>query len=162
MGKTTVVVHVVERLGLPAGGFYTQEIRERGRRVGFAITTLDGRRGILAHVACDSEHRVSRYRVNVADIDGIAVPALLTAVRERPLVVVDEIARMELFSERFRQAVTDCVNSPKPLLGTIQARSDPFLDAVRQRADVRVHPVSRENRDALVAVLADTLRAVIG
>jgi nucleoside-triphosphatase len=47
-GKTTVVRKTVERLPLPVGGFYTREMRMAGRRLGFEIVTLDGRRGVLA------------------------------------------------------------------------------------------------------------------
>ncbi|MDR7439301.1 MAG: nucleoside-triphosphatase, partial [Armatimonadota bacterium] len=36
VGKTTVVRAVVERLSARVGGFYTEEIREAGRRQGFA------------------------------------------------------------------------------------------------------------------------------
>ncbi len=41
-GKTTLIKRVVNELAVPAGGFYTEEIRERGERVGFKIITLDG------------------------------------------------------------------------------------------------------------------------
>jgi nucleoside-triphosphatase len=170
VGKTTVVAQVVERLGVRAGGFYTREIREHGRRLGFAINTLDGQEGILAHVDAAGRPRVSRYGVNVADIDGVAVPALLRALRGAALIVVDEIGRMELFSDRFRQAVMACLDSPKPLLGTIQApgpaaalaggpaRREPFLDAIRNRPDVSLYVVSRDNREELVGLLIEALR----
>ena len=38
VGKTTLIRNVLDRLCVDAGGFYTHEIRESGRRVGFAIT----------------------------------------------------------------------------------------------------------------------------
>jgi nucleoside-triphosphatase THEP1 len=43
-------------------------MRDRGRRVGFSITTLDGRRGILAHIDIRSRKREGRYGVNLQDI----------------------------------------------------------------------------------------------
>ena len=49
-GKTTLVKRVVAKLVFPAGGFYTEEIRQRGERVGFKIVTLDGEEVVLAHV----------------------------------------------------------------------------------------------------------------
>jgi nucleoside-triphosphatase THEP1 len=52
-GKTTAVARVVELVRADGGsvtGFLTRELRERGERVGFALETLDGRRGMLAHV----------------------------------------------------------------------------------------------------------------
>jgi len=50
-GKTTVIKRVVSKLTRPAGGFYTEEIRERGTRVGFKLVTLDGEQAVFAHVA---------------------------------------------------------------------------------------------------------------
>src|SRR6516165_2440708 len=63
-GKTTVIRHLVERLGnLRLAGLYTQEVSERGQRVGFEAVSLSGRRALLAHVRSRSRHRVGRYGV---------------------------------------------------------------------------------------------------
>jgi len=150
-------MRALERLSVHAGGFCTEEIREGRRRVGFRINSLDGESGILAHVDCDSAHRVSRYGVNLADIRRVGVAALERALGECELIVVDEIARMELFCAEFPEVVQRCLDSPKPLLGTIQERSDPFLDRIRGRADVRLVPVTRANRDLLPAELVGLL-----
>jgi nucleoside-triphosphatase len=104
-------------------------------------------------VSRKSRHRVGRYGVNVQDIDAVAVPAIESAVREKKIVVIDEIARMELFSEAFRRAVTLALDSPCPVLATIQMRRDPFLDAIRERGDVRILTVTPENRKQLVGEL---------
>jgi len=39
-------------------GFFTEEIRIMGRRMGFRVVTLDGEEGILAHVDCNSNYKV--------------------------------------------------------------------------------------------------------
>src|SRR4029450_7418780 len=49
-GKTTLVKRIVNEVVLPAGGFYTVEIREGRERVGFKIITLDDQEAVLAHV----------------------------------------------------------------------------------------------------------------
>ncbi|MGE5831636.1 MAG: nucleoside-triphosphatase, partial [Methanomicrobiales archaeon] len=39
-GKTTLVRRVAENLeAIPVAGFYTEEIREKGERVGFALVS---------------------------------------------------------------------------------------------------------------------------
>jgi len=48
-GKTTIIKKVIKKLGLPANGFYTEEERVAGKRLGFLMKTLDGRTGYLAH-----------------------------------------------------------------------------------------------------------------
>ena len=64
-GKTTALRRLIERLAdLRLAGFYTQEVRERGQRVGFeAIGVSTGQHAILAHVRSRSRHRVGRYGV---------------------------------------------------------------------------------------------------
>ncbi|HCG98499.1 MAG TPA: hypothetical protein DE036_01420, partial [Actinobacteria bacterium] len=47
-GKTTLIIDLIKELGLDAGGFYTREVREAGKRVGFDIHTLDDKTGALA------------------------------------------------------------------------------------------------------------------
>jgi len=48
-GKTTLIKKILEGANLPIGGFYTEEIRERGARKGFRILTAEGKTGVLAH-----------------------------------------------------------------------------------------------------------------
>lgn len=52
VGKTTLIKKLYQQLNennIETNGFYTEEIRnETGNRIGFDITTVDGRRGVLA------------------------------------------------------------------------------------------------------------------
>ncbi len=162
VGKTTVLRRVLEHLPVRAGGFYTEEIREGGRRLGFAVVTTGGRRAVLSHVDLRSPHAVGRYRVSVEAIEAVAVPALLEALRSADLVVVDEIARMELCSPRFAEAVRAVLDGPRPVLGVIQAARLPFLDEVRRRPDVRLMEVTAANRDDLPGWIAADLRRLLG
>jgi nucleoside-triphosphatase len=62
VGKTTLIQEVCSRLRAVAmSGFYTLEVREGARRVGFKIVTLDGCEALLAHVDLAGPHRVGRY-----------------------------------------------------------------------------------------------------
>ena len=76
-------------------GFLTRELRERGERVGFTLETLDGRRGMLAHVSVRGGPRVGRYGVTHDDLERLAIPALRA---HADVVVVDELGKMELTS----------------------------------------------------------------
>src|SRR5579885_397610 len=70
VGKTTLIRRLADALGSRAGGFYTEEIRQGGRRVGFRLVTLDGEQAVLAHVGWrDRPHRVGRYGVDIAVVD---------------------------------------------------------------------------------------------
>jgi len=116
VGKTTIIKDVVRRLPGQAGGFYTEEMGERGRRQGFKIVTLDGREGILAHVGIKSRMRVSKYGVNLADLEHVGVASIREALAQKDYVVIDEVGKMELFSQAFKDAVWAAIHSDKPVL----------------------------------------------
>lgn len=148
VGKTTLVSAVVDALGVRAMGFVTREIRERGERVGFSIADLEGPSGILARVDLESPHRVGRYGVNRDDLERIGVKALDRAIGRGRLIVMDEIGRMELCSEPFQRAVGRALDSPVPVLATIQDRANPFLDAIRARDDIELLRITEGDRDS--------------
>ncbi len=151
VGKTTIVRSVAARLGAAAAGFYTEEIREAGRRTGFRLVTLDGRSGILASVNKSGPYRVGKYRVHLDDLERIGVDALQQAmVRSRTrVVVIDEIGKMELFSLAFREAVLAVLDGPKDVLATVMQASHPWADEIKVRSDTTVLNVTRDNRQAL-------------
>jgi nucleoside-triphosphatase len=88
--------------------------------------------------------------VDVENVDGVAVPAVYQGVTEADYVVIDEIGRMELFSEAFRAAVLDAVQSPKMVLGTVMSKAHPWVDRLKKMPQVQVVVVTLANRDALV------------
>ena len=100
-GKSTIIEKIVQRINRPSTGFFTREIRDKGRRVGFSITTLDGQQGILAHIDIRSHIRVGRYGVYIRDIEKIAVPSMRPE-NDNVILVVDEISKMECLSGLFR------------------------------------------------------------
>jgi nucleoside-triphosphatase len=157
-GKTTLIRRLVEDLGVSAGGFYTEEIRRGGRREGFALITLDGQTATMASVRSPSHHRVSRYGVDLEAIDGLGVPAIERATTEVALVVIDEIGKMELFSNRFRQAVLSALESGKPVLASIMLAPHPWADAVKARPEVEVILLTEANRSQVQSDLLARFR----
>jgi nucleoside-triphosphatase len=155
VGKTTCLRRVLEQLRRPAGGFLTEEVRRGGARVGFALVTLDGRRGTLAHVERRGPPRVGKYGVDVEALDRVGVPAIRGAVEAGGWVVVDEIGKMELASAAFRAAVEDALASPAPVLGTVMAAPHPWADRVKAAPGVTLIEVTVANRDQLPARLLD-------
>ena len=160
-GKTTLIRRVVEQLDRPVSGFYTRELRVSGVRKGFEIVTLDGRRGILAHIELRGRQRIGRYGVDLGELDRLAVEAIRAAIRDavsQGVVVIDEIGPMEMLSRNFCNAVLDALDSPVDVLGTIVQRSTPFGDQIKRRTDVNLIEVRRDNRDELVDQILELLR----
>lgn len=156
-GKTTLVHRVIENYSGLAGGFYTQEIRQKRAREGFEIVTLDGEQATLAHVDIKSPVKVSKYGVDLSTLDKFAVKAIQTAIDLGGLIVIDEIGPMEIASPHFREALTKSLEGDSNVLATITKRSTSFTDEIKSRPDVTLIEVTRDNRDNLVGVILDML-----
>ncbi|MEA1895470.1 MAG: NTPase [Euryarchaeota archaeon] len=160
VGKTTVCRAVVDRLDRSTGGMVCSDITEggsgggnnRGRRAGFELLDLQtGVKGVLAHIGGDGP-RVGKYRVNLHDLDRVGVHAILNAIGT-DLIVIDEIAPMELMSQRFIRAVEEALASDRDLLVVLHQRSTHPL-AERIRAEFDLIAVTKDNRDVIVGEIA--------
>ena len=162
VGKTTLIVRVLE--GLPPGtacGFITRELRRDGRRVGFSVETLAGETVVLAHVDVRSPNRVGRYRVDLVAFEATALPAIDPERASAPLVVIDEIGKMECLSARFRELVVAVLRSDQVVLATIALRGDRFIESLKARPDVNLIRVTQQNRDQLVGQTVGQVQEVL-
>jgi nucleoside-triphosphatase len=140
-GKTTLIKKIAGNLSRPKRGFFTQEIRDnRGQRVGFEIQTFAAppQKGILSHVGIKSKYRVGKYGVDVKSFENIAIPELEIGLKSHELVIIDEIGKMELFSDRFKSLVYELLTSPNEVLATIMSRKEVFCDKLKILLDVKV------------------------
>ena len=158
-GKTSLIKQTVAGMGGKAGGFYTEEIRSGGARLGFRLVTLDGESAILSHVNINSPYRVSKYGVDIDNLDRVGVSALHKAAEECNLVIIDEIGKMELFSVNFREAVLRIIDSGKRVLGTIMLSANPWADAIKRRPQVNLITVTRATCHQVLEELLCWLKA---
>jgi nucleoside-triphosphatase len=153
-GKTTLARRIVTGLrerDIPVTGFTTEEIREAGKRVGFAVETVEGVRDTLAHVDFAGPTRVGKYGVDLDALERLAIPAV--RVRPGALVVIDELGKMELASKPFRNAVEEVFAADADVIATVHVFRHPFTDALKARPDVERLQVTTANRADLARVL---------
>lgn len=160
-GKTTALKKAIKLIEARAGGFYTEEIRKGGERVGFDIVTLSGDRQAMAKKGSESPHRVGSYGIDVDTIDTLATGSIADAIAYDDLIVIDEIGKMELFSRAFRSIVVNALDSRKPVLAVIMAQSNDFADQVKNRDDVEVIEVTKENRDEIPGIIKRKVEGLI-
>lgn len=157
VGKTTVSRRLVETLrarGVQVDGFTTEEIRVAGRRLGFAIETMAGERGVLAHVDLPGPPRVGKYGVDLPTFERLALGSMSPAAG---VVIIDELGKMELASERFRHEVEELFAAKGTVVATVHAFAHPFTDALKAHPSVELVRVTPANRDGLPRRLADAL-----
>jgi nucleoside-triphosphatase len=123
---------------------------------------------LMAYAACSRARVACRaatlsagaYSVDVASFERLALPTLHLSeptgngnrVKARPLVVIDEIGRMELHSERFKEAVRTLLDaSDTPVFGAITApiygHRVPFCDEIEAHARVHITRITQKVRD---------------
>ncbi|XP_071392048.1 cancer-related nucleoside-triphosphatase isoform X2 [Centroberyx affinis] len=176
VGKTTLVQKACEALmssGVGVEGFYTEEVREAGRRVGFDVVTVAGERGHLSRIRDIAgvshgrrEYTVGQYVVDLPSFENLALPLFRNVGSanggSRKVFVIDEIGKMELFSQSFIRAVRQTLDSSAcTVLGTIPVpKGKPLglVEEVRCRRDVKVFTVSKENRNVILQDIVSALQ----
>ncbi len=162
VGKTTLIRAILERLeGVECAGFYTEEKRHRGQRIGFKITTLDGQEGTLASIGRKGPS-IGRYSVHVEEFEKLALSQLDTEITHAELYVIDEIGKMELLSQKFRNKVIDLLAKPSNFLGTIAKKGKGFIEQIKGRNDIELIEITRENRDHLPDQIARRIKRDLG
>lgn len=161
IGKTTLIRQISEELknlGKPVQGFFTQEVRESGMRIGFDVIFLDGAKPCpLARIDSTAYGerlpKVGRYSVMTREFDLIAVASLKVRSPDDKnyYVFVDEIGKMELFSSRFKQAVSKLLECDHvTVVGTVPnltASSPAFVKSVHSNKQVHVVEITHQNRN---------------
>ena len=155
-GKTTMIIELSKHLH-SVGGFFTQEFGQGTQRLGFKIVTLEGKQGLLAQKGLKSRFRLGKYGIRLEDLEEIGVVAIIEALNTKQVVVIDEIAKMELFSDKFKGAVLQALDSNKRVLGAIQQSDIEFLNQVRSREDTLILELRRDNRQEVLRRITDVL-----
>eukprot|EP00116_Pleurobrachia_bachei_P011656 sb/3471918/ len=162
VGKTTLVKHLLEII--PAGsvsGFFTEEVRGEGGRIGFDVVSVTdpSSRSKLARVGAPGRHKVGKYTVCK---DGFEIHALPLLSTPSQVVVIDEVGKMELFSDSFKRKVGDVLDKPGTLvLATVPVQPIPFVNQLKAREDVVLFTITKENRDEMKGVVGDKILEIL-
>lgn len=171
IGKTTLIRQISEELknlGRHVQGFFTQEVRESGVRIGFDVIFLDGAKPCpLARIDSTAYGnrlpKVGRYSVMTHEFDLIAVASLKVRSPDGQMcyMFVDEIGKMELFSSRFKQVVSRLLECDNVIVvGTVPsmtASTPAFVKSVHSNKQVHVVEITHQNRNDILKDLMSYL-----
>lgn len=156
VGKTQTLVKIIEFLeksGYTVEGMITEPIIEKKKRVGFFVVDWQTKeKEVFAHIDIDSKDKVGKYGVDINALENIGVPAIEKAIVDEGIniIIIDEIGKMEMLSERFCEIVIEAMDSDKPIMVTLHKKSrSPLLQDVRRRDDIRILEVTPVNRNLL-------------
>jgi len=155
-GKSTVLINTIELLkkkGLKIGGFVTPEIIENKTRTGFYVKDVySGAMGVFASVDFKIEPKLGRYGIDIDAFDKIALKAIDFALENCDVICVDEIGKMEFFSENFKKKLDVLMLIDKSLIAVLHRN---FVGQFKQFGEVI--EVTNSNRDKLPEELAKSI-----
>ena len=155
-GKSTAVKTLIDLLGRSrCAGFYTEEILENGERVGFKTHTLSGRSFTFAHIGLPKDYAVEQFGVDIDAFEQIALDELNN--EDKRFLIIDEIASMQLYSQRFRDLLLRLSDSDRKIAATICEIDDDFTSKLKQRFSDHLHIITTENRDEMPFIMAEEL-----
>jgi len=157
-GKTTAVMKIISGLDSKrTAGFYTQEIREGNTRKGFSWNRLDGATGILAHTNIKGPCKVGKYGVDTAGFEKSVVPIIDIDRSDAELFIIDEIGKMECFSEKFVSAVKILFASDKSVLATVAKKGKGFISVVKNYPGAKLFNLTHPNYDKTITEILQVL-----
>jgi nucleoside-triphosphatase THEP1 len=157
-GKTTLIRKLSGKIEGRFNGFFTSELREGGARVGFQIETFSGRKGILSHRQNLSPFRVAKFGVDVLGFEKLALPEMERSLETGELLIIDEIGKMELLSERFGGLLMTAFRSRCSLVATIIYRPHPFCDKLKREPGCKLLELKNRNSEELLEIVLAALR----
>lgn len=157
VGKTTLIKELLKEFKNSSCGFITEELKKDRRRIGFLLKTTDKNEFIFAQKNMDSEYKLKDYGINIKEFEEKALK-LLTK-KDKRFIVIDEIGKMELFSQRFKKILEEILNSEKRIYGTIHRENKGFLKEIKERKDVLVLELKKENFKETLKFCREFLKA---
>ena len=157
VGKSTLAKALAEQLKGRVGGFYTEEIAGPGGRKGFRLITLEGRSIVVAHVDHRSRSKIGRYGVDAAAIDRVGGKMILQAIERYPIILIDEIGKLQLFSSSFQNAVLKAIASPQRVIAMVQQEDLPWIDGLKGLPGVTTWELTLKNRSKMLAEIMNWL-----
>ncbi|MCK4779047.1 MAG: hypothetical protein KAT57_02620 [Candidatus Lokiarchaeota archaeon] len=124
-GKSTLISKLIEyynnKKDYTIYGFLTPEIRERGNRIGFNIVDIySGKISQLARVGdFKTKYKLGKYNVFIQEFDKYIEDNLSLEEKTIDLIVIDEIGKMELFSDKFQNFIKNIFSLKISILATI-------------------------------------------
>ncbi len=156
IGKSTILKKVATDLKIPKYGVVAKEIRDsQNQRIGFEAVTFDGRSSIFAHkYAFKTKFSVGEYYVDAEAIDNFVVPELRKGLdKSNSIVLIDEIGRMQSFSDEFLNIVGCLFQSRSNLLATIVLEDEPWSLKFKKYPGAILIEVNDKNREYLAETI---------
>lgn len=144
-GKSTLLQKALHTFNYAVGGFAMQRLLDRGDTWAFRLLDLS-HEPYITHLESNQKYDdIAIYRIsaekwagNPEVFDGKGRKSLIKCLDSPRLVIMDELGIFEKDALDFQASVFAILDSSVPVLGVIKAKSNPFLDKVREHKSVEI------------------------
>lgn len=119
-GKSSLLkelIRILSKKGTVAG-IISPEIRHNKKREGFIIKDIATKRHEILASTNIKPKVISKYGVNIKGIDKI-VSTFLKSLPKAKYIIIDEIGKMELLAQSFKQMLDTVLNSNRIVIATL-------------------------------------------
>jgi nucleoside-triphosphatase len=154
-GKSTLIVKLIKYFSdhnYTIHGFLTPEVREEGNRIGFDFEGINSKeRGKLARIGnYYTKYKLGRYCIFIEEFENLISKLEDIVFHNRELLVIDEIGKMELFSKKFQNLITEFFSSDIKIIATIgQRMQHPLKDFLLKLPEVVLFTLTRQNHQEI-------------
>lgn len=155
VGKSTLLMNVIEKIDLSIGGYITEKEFEGHTKI-FIIRSLYNY--IEKYPIAKVDKKNSRKKIYRDNFRYSITSTLDKSLKNRDLIIMDELGFMEENIEPFTSKVFEILDSDKMVLGVLKDYDCQFLNRIKARDDVFVLEVTEDNRDYLCQDIMDILK----
>ncbi len=176
VGKTTIILKLLDRLNLNPGGFFVgragkdkawlkfyfiaAELYKKNR---FNISPADkaadnkvDKKLIFAY----REDRCEKWVIRTEVFNNMGVELLENGIC-LDIVIMDELGNFEKRAKPFQDKVQELLDSNVLVLGVLKDADNPFLNLIKERSDLILTYVSKENRESVMNDYYHRLKKII-
>jgi nucleoside-triphosphatase THEP1 len=150
-GKSTLIVKLIEHFSnrqISVYGFLTPEVREGNNRIGFDLINIKTkeREKLARKGKFNTKHHVGNYRVFIEIFEKFLIYFENIEFHQDDLIIIDEIGKMELFSDKFQEFIMKMFKSNISIIATIGlAVKHSIKDRLLKLPDVKLFNLNRQN-----------------
>jgi nucleoside-triphosphatase len=159
-GKTTVIKRLAAELGrFSPAGFVTEDLRVEERRVGFLVTSLDGRALRVPYTAASLPRRFGRYELDASALEKFLSPLSRSEPR---LILLDEIGKLDPASTHLAGLIRRWLSSSAVVIASVAGEGPGLVGEVKEREDVELYNLTHRNAERLIDDISHEVHLLLG
>ena len=146
IGKSTLINRLIEEMKFQVSGFKTLPYEIENQRMGFYLKGL-----------VETNEYKNNMPISIQTSKGSCIPITETfetlgveilrksLVTSHPIILMDELGRLESMAKNFNQEVCKVLDSNKVVIGVLQQVHVPLLTTIKQRQDTWILTLDHHN-----------------